>query len=296
MKEGARTARRRETGHGERMWRMPATAWLLALAACQEPAPRFEAPIASGVVSLPLRETQRFDATLSAAGMVAALRGHAGPRVVVDAVGEDSAVLVANLLRADFEAHLLGGGIAALDALGDGYTLVLGSGFVSVFSPVEPLGLLQLDGRVVSAIAPHGYTRILGVKDGDMTVTGRAQFHPGLFEAAIQVGPGVVQAGRLDILQRERELPTYYRAFTATCADRFLAGVAQVPMHLYDVGERLLAHFSANGLECDEVVNLSGDREALLAIASEDRRSVAYFGNPTLPKASVLAFRHIAGG
>ena len=66
-------------------------------------------------------------------------------------------------------------------------------------------------------------------------------------------------------------------------------------MHLYDVGERLLAHFSANGLECDEVVNLSGDREALLAIASEDGRSVAYFGNPTLPKASVLAFRHVAG-
>ena len=43
-------------------------------------------------------------------------------------------------------------------------------------------------------------------------------------------------------------------------------------------------------LNCDEVVNLSGDREALLAIMSGDGQSVAYFGNPTLPKASIIAF------
>ena len=267
---------------------------LAGLAACQEPAPRFEAPIASGVAALPLRDTQRFDAVLSNEGLLAALRGHAADRFVVDALGADAAVVVAQLPRGDFEARILGGGIAALAALADGHALVLGSGFVSVFNPVEPLGLLQLQGRVVSEPAPHGYTRILGIASGALEVIGRSDFHPGLFEAAMQVGPGVVQAGKLDILQRERELTPYIRAFAATCADRFLAGVAQDPMHLYDMGERLLAYFAAEGLNCAEVVNLSGDREALLAIDAEDGGSVAYFGNPTLPKASVVAFRPTA--
>lgn len=266
----------------------------LVLGGCKEPAPRFEAPVASGVVAVPLRDTQRFDATLSQDGMLAALRGHAGDRFTVRPVGADAAIIVAHVPRAEFSARLLGRSIAALDALGDGYALVLGSGFVSVFNPVEPLGLLQLEGRVVSEPAPHGYTRILGVRAGVINVVARADYHPGLFEAAMQVGPGVVQAGRLDILQQERELPAYIRAFAVTCADRFLAGVAQVPMHLYDVGERLLAYFHANGLRCDEVANLSGDREALLAIASADGASVAYFGNPTLPKAALLAFREVA--
>lgn len=247
--------------------------------------------MASGVASLPLRETQRFDATLSTHGLLAALRGHAAGRLRVDAASADATIVVAHLPRDEYDARILGRGVAALDALGDGFAVVLGSGFVSVFNPVEPLGLLQLEGRVVSDPAPHGYTRILGVAAGGLQVIGRGAFHPGLFEAAIQVGPGVVQAGKLDILQRERALPPHIRAFAVICEDRFLAGVAQRPMHLYDVGERLLAYFAAQALACAEVVNLSGDREALLAIASDDGKSVAYFGNPTLPKASVVAFR-----
>ena len=274
-------------------WALVALA-LVGLAACQEPAPRFDAPIASGVAALPLPDTQRFDAVLSNEGLLAALRGHAAGRFVVDAAGADAAIVLAQLPREDFEARILGGGIAALAALADGHALVLGSGFVSVFNPVEPLGLLQLQGRIVSEPAPHGYTRILGVASGTLRVIARGEFHPGLFEAAMQVGPGVVQAGRLDILQRERELTPYIRAFAATCADRFLAGVAQEPLHLYDLGERLLAYFADEGLSCAEVVNLSGDREALLAIGAEDGGSVAYFGNPTLPKASVVAFRAVA--
>lgn len=276
--------------------RLVAALLVAGLAACKEPAPRFDAPIASGVATLPLRDTQRFDAVLSNQGLLSALRGHAADRLLVDALGANAGIVVAHLPRTEFEAHILGSSIAALDALGNGYALVLGSGFVSVFNPVDPLGLLQLEGRVVSEPAPHGYTRILGVAGGTLRVTARGEFHPGLFEAAIQVGPGVVQAGKLDILQRERELTPYIRAFAATCADRVLAGVAQSPMHLYDLGEHLLAYFADNALTCEEVVNLSGDREALLAIVAADGSSVAYFGNPTLPKASVVAFRAVAAG
>ena len=271
--------------------------WLvvvLAFAGCDEPAPRFEAPLASGVLTLPMQDSQRFDAMMSPGGMLAAFQG--GGPLAVTAMGEDNGLLVAHVLHILFEPVILGVETTALDALVEGdYTLVVGSGFVSVFDPVSPLGLLQLNGEVRSELTPHGYTRILGVGDGALRVVGRRDYHLGLFESAIQVGPGVVEGGKLDILSRERELPAYIRAFVATCEDRWLVGVAQTPMHLYDVGALLVESFEARGLACDEVVNLSGDREALLALRSDDKRSIAYFGNPTLPKASVVAFRERRG-
>lgn len=260
-------------------------------AGCEERAPRFDAPLASGVITLPIRDTQRFDAMMSPAGLVAALQG-SGTTIAVDTPGTGNTLIVAHVLHAEFEPVILGVDTTALDALiGGGYTLVVGSGFVSVFDPVSPLGLLQLNGEVRSELTPHGYTRILGVRDGELGIIGRRDYHRGLFESAIQVGPGVIEKGILDIRPGERELPAYIRAFVATCADRWLAGIAQAPMHLYDVGVSLVAYFENTGLVCDELVNLSGDREALLALISDDRQSIAYFGNPTLPKASVVAFR-----
>ena len=261
------------------------------IAGCEEPAPRFDAPLASGVITLPMPATQRFDAMMSPAGLVAALQG-SGTIVAVDTPGTDNTLIVAQVLHARFEPVILGVDTTALDALLDGgYTLVVGSGFVSVFDPVSPLGLLQLNGEVRSELTPHGYTRILGVGEGGLSIIARRDYHRGLFESAIQVGPGVVEKGKLDIRPGERDLPAYIRAFVATCSDRWLAGIAQTPMHLYDVGEALVKYFESNSLTCDEVVNLSGDREALLALISDDRGSIAYFGNPTLPKASVVAFR-----
>lgn len=248
----------------------------------------------SGVVTLPLRDTQRFDARLSAEGMWAALRGVDRPPMTVDAAGANAELLIVHLPHAHFEARILGLGAVAATALVDGgYALALGSGFTNVFNPVLPLGLLQLDGDVKSEPTPHGYTRILGTRRGQLRVTARDEFHPGLFEAAMQVGPGIVQDGRLDILQRERKLPAYARAAAAACADRSLAVIAQRPMHLYDLGERLLGYLAERSLRCDEVVNLSGDREALLAVLGADRGSIVYFGDPLLPKASIVAFKEI---
>ena len=261
----------------------------LILGCAEEPAPRFDAPLASGVLMLPLGSAQRFDAQLSANGLLAAMRGHGAPGLEVEALGGE--IVLAHLPRSAFRAAILGEGVSAYNALAEaGYSLVIGSGFVSVFNPVRPLGLLQLQGDVKSDLTPHGYTRVLGAKNDDLRVIPREDFHPGLFDSAIQVGPGIVQDGKLDILQRERKLPPHIRAFVATCSDRWLAGIAHAPMHLYDLGERLLEHFAANRLRCDEVVNLSGDREALLAIRSPDGKSMAYFGVPTLPKASIIAF------
>lgn len=266
----------------------------VALGGCEEQAPRFDAPHASGVLTLPVRETQRFDAMMSTVGLHAAFQGSHGA-IDVGALGPSSKVLLTHVPQDRFEPVILGVENTALDALVDGgYTLVVGSGFVSVFDPVSPLGLLQLNGQVLSEVTPHGYTRILGVSDGTLRIIGRADYHPGLFESAIQVGPGVVEAGKLDITPSEREKRApYIRAFVTTCEDRWLAGVAQEPMHLYDVGSLLVEMFEEDGLVCDEVVNLSGDREALLALRSDDGKSIAYFGNPRLPKGSVIAFREL---
>ena len=264
---------------------------LAILAGCEErPAPRFDAPLVSGIITLPLRETQRFDTQLSSRGLLAALQGVGRRHLSVDEA--DAGLIVVQLPHAHFEAAILGLGAVAVDTLlHDGYAVVLGSGFTNVFNPVQPLGLLQLAGEIKSPPTPHGYTRILGASAGELAVSARDEFHSGLFEAAIQVGPGIVQNGRLDILQRERQLPAYIRAAAAICDDRWLAVVAQTPMHLYDLGWRLLRYLEARDLHCSEVVNLSGDREALLAILGADGNSIAYFGDPTLPKASIVAFR-----
>ena len=266
-------------------------ATLAIVAGCEEqPAPRFDAPLVSGIITLPLRETQRFDTQLSQQGLLAALQGVDQPHLSVDEA--HAGLIVVELPHAHFEAAILGLGAVAVEALlHGGYAVVLGSGFTNVFNPVQPLGLLQLAGEIKSPPTPHGYTRILGASAGDLAVIARDEFHSGMFEAAIQVGPGIIQDGRLDILQRERQLPAHIRAAAATCDDRWLAVVAQTPMHLYDLGEWLLRYFEAGNLRCSEVVNLSGDREALLAIFDADGNSIAYFGDPTLPKASIVAFK-----
>ncbi|MYA15600.1 MAG: hypothetical protein F4Z28_01915, partial [Gammaproteobacteria bacterium] len=133
-----------------------ATCLLLAIlfSGCEERAPRFEAPLASGVVTLPMPPTQRFDAMMSPSGLIAAFQG-SGTAVAVDTPGMDASLVVAHLKRSQFEPVILGADTIALDALIDrGYTLVVGSGFVSVFDPVSPLGLLQLDGKVRSELTP----------------------------------------------------------------------------------------------------------------------------------------------
>jgi hypothetical protein len=38
-------------------------------------------------------------------------------------------------------------------------------------------------------------------------------------------------------------------------------------------------------------VNLAGDREVVLALASADRSRLAYFGHPQTAKAALLGFR-----
>ena len=225
--------------------------------------------------------------------------------VAVHHVTGTGAMIALELSHAAFEAEILGvtGPRARLNGrqvLSEGTALVIGTGFVAEYAPITPLGLLQLGGTVVSDLSKHGYTRVAGARDGALTIIGRAEYHRGLFESAMQIGPGIVEEGKLDISERELNLPAYLRAFVATCEASMLAGISTEPMHLYDLGGDLLAYFDRNGMHCDEVANLSGDRETLLAInlsvdsadgtssASATRR--IFVGDPNSIKASLIGF------
>ena len=94
----------------------------------------------------------------------------------------------------------------------DALALLIGSGFVSELMALSPLGLLQIDGEVVSRIQRHGYTRVLGIGDNRLGVVGHLQYERGLFHSALQAGPGVIEAGNLDISPRDLERQPFFRS------------------------------------------------------------------------------------
>ncbi|MCZ6641432.1 MAG: hypothetical protein O7F71_07645 [Gammaproteobacteria bacterium] len=183
-------------------------------------------------------------------------------------------------------------GVSANDAITRfDLSLIVGSGFVAELNSLSPVGLLQIDGSVISELQRYGYTRILGVRSEGIGVVASREYHTGMFESALQVGPGIVEEGLLDISVRDLQRPEYFRTFVATCGTRTLIGASQVPMHLHTLGKRLLEYLAEVGLSCDEVVNLAGDREVLLAMAAHDNSRLVYFGHLNTAKASLLGFR-----
>ena len=205
------------------------------------------------------------------------------------------ALLVVEIDTSRFTPTLITGsnnslGISARQALArENMVLVVGSSFVSELRSLSPVGLLQFEGVQLSELQPHGYTRILGIRETALGVVASRDFHRGMFDSAIQVGPGIVERGALDISTADLERLPYFRTFVATCGDSVLVGASQIPMHLYNLGEQLLAFTSRSGMQCDEVVNLAGDREAVLALGSGGQ--IAYLGHPETGKAALVGFQ-----
>jgi hypothetical protein len=209
--------------------------------------------------------------------------------------------LLVVLARLDLlEPHLIGvtaenpEGVIPADMLrDDALALLIGSGFVSELLALTPLGLLQIDGEVVSRIQRHGYTRVLGLGERHMGVIGHLQYERGLYHSALQVGPGVIEAGQLDISPRDMERQPYFRALVGTCGERTLFAASLSPMHLHAIGLALQQHAASIGLQCDEVVNLAGDREAIMALRFADGR-VLFIGNPRTSRAAVITLESVA--
>ena len=175
----------------------------------------------------------------------------------------------------------------------DAMALLIGSGFVSELMALTPLGLLQIEGEVVSRIQRHGYTRIFGVGEKKLGVVDHLQYERGLYPSAMQVGPGVIEHGRLDISERDLERPAYFRALVATCGETTLFVASLTPMHLHAIGRSVLKFAGEQGLTCDELVNLAGDREALLGVRLADSRML-FIGNPRTSRAALVALESVA--
>lgn len=174
----------------------------------------------------------------------------------------------------------------------DALALLIGSGFVSELMALAPLGLLQIEGEVVSRIQRHGYTRVLGIGDQRIGVVGHLQYERGLYHSALQVGPGVIEAGVLDISPRDMERQPFFRSVVGTCGKTSLFAASLAPMHLHAIGKALEAYSKRRGLACDEVVNLAGDREAIMALRFADGRTL-FIGNPRTSRAAVVVLESI---
>jgi len=216
---------------------------------------------------------------------------------LVDLEGQP-ALLLLDIDLGRFEPVLVGTdggkrpGVSAAEAItAFELDVVIGSSFVSELHSLAPVGLLQIEGNIISELQSHGYTRVLGVRADGLGVVASREYHRGMFDSAMQVGPGVVEQGKLDISERDLERPKYFRTFVGTCGNKAIIGASLVPMHLYTLGQRFLEYVHAIGERCDEVVNLAGDREAVLAMTAANRARMAYFGHAQTAKAALLGFR-----
>ncbi len=207
---------------------------------------------------------------------------------------ETGPVLILEIPLGSYEPVLVArpdSGVSPLAAAEDmRLSVVLGSGFVSHTHALQPVGLLQEGGVILSPLQIHGYTRILGINDEGFGVVHRSEYQPHLFHSALQAGPGIIEAGKLDISERDLRRPKYYRSFLAICADAALAGISTEPTHLRTLGQSLIQFFDQKSMSCDEVVNLAGDRQAVL-VARRDNGEYLFHGDIHNNRVSMIGFR-----
>ncbi|MEM7101158.1 MAG: hypothetical protein AAF541_23050 [Pseudomonadota bacterium] len=228
-----------------------------------------------------------FFESLSSAG-TAGMQVYALP----DASAPESIVVL--IPHENFEAQIVGHpqvGISPRSAYASAaLKLLIGSGYVSQSRTLEPVGLLQVEGTQLSPVQVHGYTRILGINDTNMGVVHRSEYDQGLFHSAMQAGPGIVEAGLLDISERDLKRPMYFRSFVGLCEQHWLAGISLQPVHLRTLGEQLVDLFEQRQLDCTEVVNLAGDRQAVMMLTLDDGR-ILYHGDINTHKVTLLGFK-----
>lgn len=195
--------------------------------------------------------------------------------------------------------RIFGVGPSATDGLSasrlvtrEGMKVVLGSGFVSSYAPLVPIGLLKLEGREVSPLLRGGQSGIVGIPDdGSIVIRGIASADVEDLTAGLQVGPRLLESGENAILPSEPESrPAATRAFLSVCRDRtaFL-GVTRRPAHLYHLAEWILETTRELGLDCPEAVNLSGAGAEVLLVRAEGLPAIEH-GSYQTRQAALIAF------
>ena len=221
------------------------------------------------------------------------LIGNAGENLRV--IGEEEhALLLVELKPENNQPQIISSpevGISPLKAMQDRkLDLVIGSGFVTQPGSLTPVGLLQDNGKILTPLQNHGYTRIIGITDAGLGVVHRRAFDPSMFRSALQAGPGIIEQGELDISERDLQRPRYFRSFVASCKDRWIVGISLAPTHLRTLGQTLLSDMAANGYQCRDVVNLAGDRQAVMLLRLPSGQ-ILFHGDVHALKVSLLGFR-----
>ncbi len=208
--------------------------------------------------------------------------------------GADTRLLLLELDPEQFNARILAApssGIAAVDAMqSENFTVLIGSGFVSELNSLAPVGLLQVDGETLNPVQGYGYTRILGINDTGLGVVHRKDYQRALFHSALQAGPGIVENAELDISVRDLERPKYFRSFVGLCSSRWVVGISLEPSHLRTLGQAFLEYAANQNWQCHEVVNLAGDRQAVLMLKAANG-DLLYHGDPNTYKVSLIGFQ-----
>ncbi|MEM9624070.1 MAG: hypothetical protein AAF993_20700 [Pseudomonadota bacterium] len=207
---------------------------------------------------------------------------------------DDPDTLLIRLPHQDYDAEIIARpktGISAEQAMLQGnLALLIGSGFVATQNGLQPVGLLQSEGRTLSAVQSHGYTRILGLSEKGPGVIHRQNYETNIFHSALQAGPGIIEKGLLDISERDLQRPAYFRSFVGLCEKEWLLGISLKPAHLRTLGEQLMTFIAAQEMACDEVVNLAGDRQAVLMVRDPEDNLI-YHGDPHTYKVSLIGFQ-----
>ncbi|MDA1074956.1 MAG: hypothetical protein O3A63_09405 [Proteobacteria bacterium] len=266
------------------------------MVACTDPDQCSDRPALRPTTSLPLLQTGHPPVRATYETVLAAFNQHTIPGLKVSGVnqGIDTSMLLIELDNRRFEpsivtADRVNTGLSPVDAMRSGsYGVLIGSSFVSAGNPLIPVGLLRKRDQVLSELQIHGYTRILGLTPHGLGVIGHRVYERDLFASALQLGPGIVEQGELDISERDLTRPRYFRSFVALCADRTILGATIVPMHLRTVGAQFLRFADASHLQCDEVVNLAGDRETIIAVSSD--AGVTFLGHSDHARVAMLKF------
>ena len=212
-------------------------------------------------------------------------------------IDEPAQLMIIAIDKADYAPSIVGfpqqGSSARQVFQTNEFEVLIGSGFVTHPESLTPVGLLKLDNIEHSPIQVHGYTRILGELNSNLSIVHRAEYDDTLFNSALQLGPGIIEKNKLDISKRDLKRPRFFRSFVGLCEHQWLVGISFQPSHLRTLGESLIDFFQRENLNCTEVVNLAGDRQALLIVKSAEGE--AYFhGEIDSTKASFIGFNRKA--
>ena len=217
----------------------------------------------------------------------------------IDQIGLTGAapLMVLSLPKASYDPSVVAGqsgeatGVSVIDAIRqDSMQVVVGSGFAASATSLEPVGLLVIGGQEISPLQPHGYTRLVLAAAGQIDVRHRSDYESNVAEFAMQLGPGIIERGELDISERDLQRPKFFRSFLGVCRDQWLVGVSLAPVNLRTLGQTLIEYIDERGLTCTDVVNMAGDHQAVFGLKTENR--VLFHGDISSPRVSLLGFSH----